>query len=377
MSKPVKKTPSGMNRKMKPVKKALKFIDGLAWTGSVWYYRFVIRGKPYLGSTFCVSKSEAREELIKIKAKKLKESDRGLTRSKDIPTFKEAVDLWYNSRLGKRSQVYLDIAKKQLENHVIPTLGTIRCNQINYDVVELVLNDYLHSNNLQYKDKGHNIGGYNTLASWISAVLGNLVPTYLEVAPKIKLERAQKKRKPYIPIDQIETFLAEIDRTENLHVSVAVRAMLSMGLRESEALGMKWDNFNWSENTYCPDKTKGKECQWLAFDEATAGWFKKVQEENLERKSEWVIPAEDGLPHRKQFTKKAIARAGTKIGVKLSPHRLRGSYATLLAKDGASAFVIQNSLRHKDIKTSEGYIELGIEDIKKANSKLWGADKLA
>ncbi len=140
---------------------------------------------------------------------------------------------------------------------------------------------------------------------------------------------------------------------------------------------MKWENFNQTENTYCPDKTKGKECQWLAFDEATAAWLMKVQEENQERKSEWVIPAEDGLPHRKQFTKKAIARAGAKIGVKLSPHRLRGSYATLLAKDGASAFVIQNSLRHKDINTSEGYIELGIEDIKKANSKLWGSGKLA
>ncbi len=39
-------------------------------------------------------------------------------------------------------------------------------------------------------------------ASWISAVLGNLVPAYMEVAPKIKLEKIQKRRKPFIPRDK-------------------------------------------------------------------------------------------------------------------------------------------------------------------------------
>ena len=373
-----------MKHRMKSVKKKLEFNDGLAWNGVVWYYRFTIRGKAYLGSTDCSNKSEAREALIQIKAKKLKETNSGIVRSKDVPTFKEAVDFWYLSRKGKRSDLYLDTAKKQLENHVIPKLGNIRCNLINYDVVEVVLNDYLHGRNLQFQNKKHNIGGYNTLASWISAVLGNLVPKYLEIAPKIKLERVQRKKKPFIPMESVDEFLTEIDRTNNLHVSVAIRAMLYMGLRESEALGLKWENIDWTENTYCPggivgsvEGTKGKDGDSLPFPSDMALWLRKAQEKNKEEKSEWVIPAKDGKPHRKQFTKKAIARGGCKIEKKLSPHRLRGTYATLLAKKGGNAFLIKKAGRWKDIKTAEGYIELGLEDLKKANTDLWESDKPA
>ena len=78
-----------------------------------------------------------------------------------------------------------------------------------------------------------------------------------------------------------------------------------------------------------------------------------------------------------QFISRAFQAELRFLGMDSSPSFVRAPEGTLLAKDGASAFVIQNSLRHKDINTSEGYIELGIEDIKKANSKLWGSGKLA
>jgi len=391
-----------IGRKMDLVKGKRVFVDNLALVGSVWYYRFKkinkVTGKTkvYQGSTALSSKTEAKARLRQLMDEAEKES---LTiKSAQVPTFKEAVDLWYNNRKGKRSELYLNTAKRQLENHVIPKIGAIRCDQINFAIVEVVLNDYLHGNNMQYTNKKHNAGGYNTLASWISAVLGNLVPSYLDRAPVIRKERLQKKKKPFIREDQIDDFLAEVDRTNNLPVSVAVRAQLYMGLRECEALGLKWENINWKDGTYCPggivgssldDGTKGKEATDCAFPEQMAVWLRKAQKvqeaEEAKAKSEgkpyqkpqYIIPQPGtDIPHCRQYTKKVIVRAGAKIGVRLSPHRCRGTYATLLARNGENAFVVQQAGRWKDIKTAEGYVELGIEDVKKANQRLWEPKKV-
>ncbi len=354
----------------------LKFKNGLAKCGDVYYYRFSHKGQIYQASTGCSKWADAKEVLAELKTSRAKESH-GLIKCREVPTFRDAVSLWYDKRKGKRSDLYLDTAKRQLELHVLPKLGNIRCNLLTSEVVGVVLDDYLHGQNRQYEQKNHNLGGYNTLASWISAVLGNLVPDYMEAAPRIKLEKLQRRKKPFIPRTKIDEFLAEIDRTNNLHVSVAVRAMLYMGLRESEALGMKWEGVDWDESTYCPDKTKGKEAVSLPFPGDMKAWLKKAQADQGEDKSEWILPAEDGVPHRKQFSKKPIVRAGTKIGVRLTPHRLRGSYATLLAKQGHSAYVIKDVLRHKDIQTTMGYVEVGLEDMRKANHDLWDENKEA
>ena len=133
-----------IGRKMDLVKGKRVFVDNLALVGSVWYYRFKkinkVTGKTkvYQGSTGLSSKTEAKARLRQLMDEAEKES---LTiKSAQVPTFKEAVDLWYNSRKGKRSDLYLDTAKRQLENHVIPKLGAIRCDQINFSVVEVVLN---------------------------------------------------------------------------------------------------------------------------------------------------------------------------------------------------------------------------------------------
>jgi len=371
---------------MEPVKDELHFENNLGFWRGVWYYRFSMNNKitgkkkTYFGSTGFSKKSDAKIRLRELKDNAARDSN--IIKPILVPTFSEAIDLWYTSRQGKKSDMYLKTAKRQLETHVVPKLGNVRCDVLNFDIVEVVLNDYLHGTNIQYPTKKHNLGGYNTIASWISAVLGNLVPTYMEVAPKIKLEKIQKRRKPFIPRDKTADFLAEIDRTENLHVSVAVRAMLYMGLREAEALQMLWENVDWKENTYCPGGmvgsegtgTKGKEDGLLTFGSDMKTWLQKAKDENdaRETKSIWVLPSEDGKPHRKQFTKKAIVRAGVVVGVKLSPHRLRGTYATLLAKSTkGNSFIVKNNLRHKDIRTSEGYVEMGLEDMRKANLELW------
>lgn len=369
-----------------------KFTNGLALVGDVFYYRFKFKGKPIQGSTGCHRIFDAREKLLAIKTEKSKEASGIITRK--VPTFAEAVDLWYNARIGKRSQSYLDNAKRQMEMHVIPKLGKIRCDQITATVVDAVATQYLHGNTLQVirstkvedrqVTKKHTVGGYNTLLSWISAVLGNLVPDYMPSAPKLEQVKQQERRNAFVGRDQVAPFLEEVDRTGNLHVSIAVRAMLYLGLRESESLKLLWSNLNWADQTYSPggsvqvnpeDTTKGKESATLPCPSDMMLWFRKVKDSLPEGTllTGWILPAEDGKPHRKQFTKKAVIRGGLKVGLVLTPHRLRGTFATLLAKNKTSPYVIKDMLRHRQLATTLKYVSIGMDDMKEASKDLWGA----
>jgi integrase len=56
-----------------------------------------------------------------------------------------------------------------------------------------------------------------------------------------------------------------------------------------------------------------------------------------------------------------LAKAGIspvdELGEKLTAHSFRHTFGTMLAEQGANAFVIQNALRHADPKMTSRYVE--------------------
>lgn len=50
---------------------------------------------------------------------------------------------------------------------------------------------------------------------------------------------------------------------------------------------------------------------------------------------------------------------------KLSPHKLRHAFATRMNRDGASPFIIQAALNHKNIATTQRYVHAGSADVAK------------
>ena len=326
-------------------------VDGL------WHYRFAVKGRNYEGCTGHALKTKALA-WVRIYRARLADAEVGL---KDAPLVKDAFKSWLEVREGKVSDTHLLRARCAWTLHVLPHIGEYPADQVNSEVVELLLTRYL--------DKGRHTGhGANTLLIYVKAVFSHLVSLgYLKALPfRVKPIRVQQPVRAFVPPEKIIRFLAAVDRTGNLHQSVAVRAMLMLGLREHEALEMRWAWFSSGLSTYTPGDTKGREAWPLPVPPDLQAWLRECS-----RLSVWVLPAEDGLPHRPQFTLKAILRAGKDIGVQgLTPHRLRGTYATLLAKAGTSAHHIQRALRHKNISTTQRYVQVGLKDVAHAQDTL-------
>ena len=77
----------------------------------------------------------------------------------------------------------------------------------------------------------------------------------------------------------------------------------------------------------------------------------------------------DGLPLTAARIQKILERIGNKAGLRhrLSPHRLRHTYATESLKHGASLEHVRRTLGHTDIKTTEIYLSLSDKDIQDAH----------
>lgn len=325
-----------------------------------WHYRFKRKGEIYEGSTGCKRFSDAKMWLEAYKSR-LALADVGI---KQAPVVKSALAHWVESRVGKVSEAHLKRAEQAWRLHILPHIGEYAADQVTTEVVDALIGRYLEG--------GRNAHGANTLLLYLKAVFGHLVKLgYLRSMPfDVRPLRAQQPVRAYVPLDKIKDFLDEIDRTGNLHVSVAVRAQLLMGLRESAALGMRWEWFSDGLATYTTGKAKGKKARPKPVPEELRVWLVKCR-----TLSPWVLPAEDGNPHRQQFTKKAILRAGKKIGVPgLTPHRLRGTYATLLSRQpGVTAFTIQDALDHVCVSTTQRYVQVGLDDVREAQRKLLDA----
>ena len=343
---------------------------------TTWHYRFKWKGRLFQGTTGLSKRADALIWLRRYRDN-ISKAPMGMA---EVPSVLMAWESWKASASIKKSEAHVDRAERAVEKHILPVCGQLPVDQVDDDVVDLIIKTYMDnpSNSTRRKDKegneldpkGRTRDGANTVLAYLKMIIRPLIKKGFIVALpyETKLMDVQEKVRPYLPMESVPAFLAAVDRTGNLHQQISVRAMLYMGLREDEALGMRWEWFGGDLDTYTPGKTKGKEAVILPVHPELRELIR--QQKSL---SQWVLPAEDGEPHRAQFSTKAIKRGGKVLGLALSPHRMRTTVATLMARAGVPTTTIQRQLRHKDINTTLRYIQVGLNDLEEALKTTWGA----
>jgi integrase/recombinase XerD len=84
----------------------------------------------------------------------------------------------------------------------------------------------------------------------------------------------------------------------------------------------------------------------------------------------------EGLPMTRGSVLKLVTRLGEKAGLRVSPHRLRTTGACLMAKNGASAWQLQQIMGHTEISTTMRYVRAASLDLDEAMRKASPLDNL-
>ena len=186
----------------------------------------------------------------------------------------------------------------------------------------------------------------------------------------VKMMKVQRKPRPILPVDIAHAWFDEVDRATSRApaIGMAIRLMFGLGLREGEAISARWEWFDWQRKTYTPGKTKGREAEPVPVP----GWLlDRIQP--LAQAEGLVVARADGSEFPSGFARTAIRSANAACSIKgITPHRLRGTFATLLSEAGVPIQTIKEVMRHKSFTTTMGYLEKNMDTAVRAQDRIGG-----
>lgn len=309
--------------------------------GEVWYYRFSLNGKRVRRSTGETLRRRAQRIADEaFEAAKLRERGR-----EPVPTLAGLCRLWLAAKEPVASDSHARGMRCLLRHH-LGELAGMQIDEVDTTHIERARNTHLATH------------GRSTTNLWLRRIrmlYGFAIEReMIRFMPwRLKPLKTQKKVRPVLSAEHVPAFLDAIAAVDPRRVvSVAVRLMLAFGLREAETRTARWEWLDWERRTYTPGRTKGREAQPLHVPAWLSGYL--VAER---RPAGLIISRQNGAELPPKFTARAIRQAGERIGiVGLTPHRIRATFATIALEAGTSVVELQRVMRHRDVRTTLGYI---------------------
>lgn len=324
--------------------------------GKNWHYRFQVAGKRVQRSTRTSSKSKAEPIAERAYADAVLLTNGG----KPVPTLSALIGQWLHVQGPVISAAHARSVDAFRRLHM-QDLADRPINEITTAVVEAARNEHLLTH--APASVNHWLRILKLVVNW--AVKCEVIP---RLPWKVRELKLQKRPRTILPIDSAAEWFAAVDRNapKSSGIQVAVRLMLFLGLRESEAISARWDWIDWARGTYTPGITKGREAEPLPMPEWLVNYL-----EPLRKADGPIVSKDNGSVFAPGFARKAMQSANSECSTKgITPHRLRGTIATLMSENGVPIQTIQKFLRHKSHLTTMAYLEKNMATAARAQNEI-------
>ncbi|AWR97686.1 tyrosine-type recombinase/integrase [Acidianus sulfidivorans JP7] len=232
---------------------------------------------------------------------------------------------------------------------------------VNKDPKSVTSNDinkwilYLSSKKGRVKDVDSKRARSVTLREYVIAVRRFLKWLGVQINPV--LPRARRKEIYALSESEIQAILSSATR---LRDKLIIKLFLDTGLRSKELLSLRIKDIDLEKRIIRVRETKNGEERIVFFTKDTEVYLRRF----ILRKNKKDDDKLFDLSYQALY--KIIKRIGNKAGIHgLRPHILRHTFATTAIRRGVPLPVVQRLLGHKDIKTTQIYTHLVLEDLEK------------
>lgn len=322
----------------------------------VWHYRFQINGTRVQRST---------GETVKHKAEAI--AQKALARAKlwtrgeePIPTVRETVVAWLAAHDPIVSKAHIKSIETFGRLHLYE-LADVQIDELTTQQVEDARLEHLKTH--ARASANHWLKCLKVACNW--AVRRRVIPA---LPWQVTALKTQKRPRTTLPVPSAAAWLAAVDARTSRRpgIAIAVRLMFGIGLRESETITARWEWLDWERGTYTPGVTKGKEADPVPVP----SWLLDYLRPRMHPTGLMVLNRA-GKPFSRGFTRLTMRSANVACGTEgLTPHRLRGTFATLLSEKGVPVQSIQRVMRHKDSRTTMLYLESNLGLVVRAQDAL-------
>lgn len=240
-------------------------------------------------------------------------------------------------------------------------LAPLRPSQLTTALVEGARVEFLKTHAKSFANQW--ITYLNLICHW--AIRRKMIRQMPYVVPELKIKR---KPKQLLPAEKTGDWLAEVDAMTEQEptVGLAIRLMTGLGLRGTEARGAQWEWLDFERKTYTPGGTKGGE----AWPRRVPDWLLDLLRP-IARPFGPMLTTSQGKLVSAARVQRVVDVACQAAGIpRITAHRLRGTYATWLSEEGVPIQDIAKALGHKDIKTTEGYLEVDLSRVARAQERI-------
>jgi integrase len=317
--------------------------------GKIWHFRFSVDGKRVQRSAGETDRQRAEQ----IAERAFRHAKLWARDSKEIPTLSELASQWLAVHEASASRAHVKVVETFRRLH-LNGLDDVLIDELTTDRVELARVRYLETHALVSANQWLKV--LRLLCNW--AVRRGVIPA---VPFRIRALKVQKQPRATLPVSLALQWLAAIDDRERDRngVRTAVRLMLGLGLRESETITARWEWLDVDRKVYTPGCTKGREADPLPVPD----WLFSFLMERRQPAGLMLAKA-NGKPYAPGFTRAAMLDANRSVGAPhITAHRLRGTFATQLSRMGVPVQDIQRVLRHKNLMTTAGYLEVDLQTV--------------
>ncbi len=188
-------------------------------------------------------------------------------------------------------------------------------------------------------------------------------------APK-KWERVPKA----LSLEEVREMLDRVpDGKMSLRDAAMLEILYSSGLRVSELISIKSGDIHF-EAGFVKVLGKGSKERVVPVNPRAIEKVKRYLSEERPgilktRQSPYLFVTRRGRPMSRQRFWQTMKAAGRRLGIDLSPHTFRHSFATHLLEGGADLRSVQKMLGHSDISTTQIYTKVTTDRIKKIFKK--------
>lgn len=179
----------------------------------------------------------------------------------------------------------------------------------------------------------------------------------------VKKFKEDNQKQRFLSPEEIGRLYHEMEREDNKVAVNALKLLLLTGCRREEILKLRWDDVSLESGTiFLPDSKTGSR-----YVQLNAAAIELLM--GIDRVSQFVFPGRDGKNKPLNNPRKCFTRLlkAAKIEGHVRLHDLRHTHASLLVNAGASLFIVQKTLGHKNPVTSQRYSHLSDKTLRDAS----------
>lgn len=192
----------------------------------------------------------------------------------------------------------------------------------------------------------------------------------------VQVNKREKRLPIYCTVDEIEQIMNYFkDTPKDILNKSLLETIYGLGLRVSECTGLRINQVNLeagfvkilgkgNKERVIPIPDRTKDLMYKYFNEVRPIWSYNKSNSNR------FFINDKGKPLYSKYIENLLNKVVDEIGLskKITPHKLRHSYATHLLEGGADLRTIQELLGHSDISTTEVYTHVDTKRLKNVYS---------